>query len=605
MSSRAICGCTVLTSNPKMAPNKEDETICAKGDKIVNVNTSIKSKFVQQICSILVVARILDWYQDLKNKNPLLAFAFSPIEYLVKGPLLFVAGQFGRHFSYIDEKAAQIIATMADTVGQLCQKSLNKNTATPTQRSKTKCVVRSIPGTVITWCVDVVCNLSERLLRKLQTLSRRKPSEDTIQKQFVVQGFQNHGFLYVIVLPLEMYVYLLRYLHRWIHNTDDLSFPPHELLSPEKQAEIQSRRKVSPRKKSRNLLVRLFGLGRPGKLQSISEEMKGELSKSPNKEDAVEKKRKFEDVEDEQESDEDNYGLADRDLENYVSDEDPDYEPDNHDTTDSEEYAEGQTESDIEFEYKDSGYQVIEDSTKSETKTQDTTSDLKQTVTPKIVEGTPPIKSITLRGKAVSKGGFLEGTPPAKTSSPRVKPASIPNESKSKEDSLTTEKKIILSPSKSIQSKSASPQVKVKEESSLNVEENATIQMPTNIGSTEKKAVLQPGKSIQLKPSSPQVKSRDGREKSGQVKSGPFHGKCKDGEENLTQKIEKTTKQKGSKKTENQESLKETKNKGSKGNDGSGDKSGGEKMNGEKPKTETTNTNLTGGDFVSKESKIN
>ena len=39
------------------------------------------------------------------------------------------------------------------------------------------------------------------------------------------------------------------------------------------------------------------------------------------------------------------------------------FQPDNHNTTDSEEYAEGQTESDIEFEVKGSGYQVVEDDT--------------------------------------------------------------------------------------------------------------------------------------------------------------------------------------------------------------------------------------------------
>ena len=78
-----------------MADIKKEETNYAMENENVNVNRNIKSKFVQQICSILMVARILDWYQDFKTKNPLLSTAISPVEYLVTAPLLFVSSQFG------------------------------------------------------------------------------------------------------------------------------------------------------------------------------------------------------------------------------------------------------------------------------------------------------------------------------------------------------------------------------------------------------------------------------------------------------------------------------------------------------------------------------
>ena len=73
------------------------------------------------------------------------------------------------------------------------------------------------------------------------------------------------------------------------------------------------------------------------------------------------------------------------------------------------------------------------------------------------------------------------------------------------------------------------------------------------------------------------------------------------------QPTQKTTKHKGSKKIENQGSVKETKIKGSIGSDASGDQKSKEKLNGEKPKSEKTeikNINIAGGDFVSKESEI-
>ncbi|XP_013403382.1 uncharacterized protein LOC106168759 [Lingula anatina] len=141
-------------------------------------------------------------------------------------------------------------------------------------------------------------------------------------------------------------------------------------VSPQKLAEIQRRRKVSPKKRlpKRPFYQRLAGavlsvfsfgqgkkeLSKPVRIRRQLGSEEGEVDQRPcSASDDAERKRKHDDIESESDSeysdDDDFY-----DDDDYVSEEDPDYEPSREGIADdSLEYQEGETESDVDLQEDD------------------------------------------------------------------------------------------------------------------------------------------------------------------------------------------------------------------------------------------------------------
>ncbi|XP_063433946.1 uncharacterized protein LOC134715597 isoform X1 [Mytilus trossulus] len=162
---------------------------------------------------------------------------------------------------------------------------------------------------------------------------------------------------YIVMFPLALLIRFLRVIQRKLHAIADrpsgtrkssrrkLDRPP---LTPEKVEEIECRRKVSPRKRLNSSILgniksvafRMLGLQTSCVKQTdirqfltCSKHRTFNMSPLMDSEDA-EKKRKHDDIlsDDSSTDDED---LVNMDLKNYVSDEDPDYEPTDEDESDS------------------------------------------------------------------------------------------------------------------------------------------------------------------------------------------------------------------------------------------------------------------------------
>ncbi|XP_050413932.1 uncharacterized protein LOC126828287 isoform X2 [Patella vulgata] len=250
---------------------------------------------------------------------------------------------------------------------------------------KTQVVLQTSPGKVVVWGIGAASNVSDRVLSSVYYATNTQPQEPPKSKHKTDKRILKSPLKspdkkkrrnslrettctfveFTIVLPLEVTTRFLQTIHLWLHlllADAEEQDRQKQNLSPEKAAEIKSRRKVSPRKRIRpstikswsKTAIHFLGLDRilpffgpKCFIKDIDPSLK---DCSPNKSDDGEKKRKFDDIlSDDSTDDQEEQTYMDHlrklDLSQYMSDEDPDYEP-GLESTDSQEYVMGETDSD-------------------------------------------------------------------------------------------------------------------------------------------------------------------------------------------------------------------------------------------------------------------
>ncbi|XP_046583988.1 uncharacterized protein LOC124291126 [Haliotis rubra] len=368
--------------------------------------------FVERVLAIPLLCFVVTLYGIVKRRSPLLD------RYMSRGERVFFIAK--KRVSYLTQELpftlrSKIIVPRVDTIYAAAavratqtwsavivssRKMLHrgKRRVRGFVQRKVGILLCSLPGQVVMWSLDRACGVSEAVLfllrpdlrknRQIEAKSGQNGTSTVISKEHIekLEKGNKKGVMFRVLVimtkPLELLVYLMKGVQTYLHDLADA--PDHSkkngCLSPEKQTEIQSRRKVSPRKKMKSGLIskfqrtiNYFGLAElmPGLRRKfhidISGHSKGQLVTSPNKAEDDEKKRKYEDILSESESDTETEDLNNMDLEKYVSDEDPDFKPNQSgNSTDSEEYREGDTESDIEFETTIGGTIQVKTRTKSQ-----------------------------------------------------------------------------------------------------------------------------------------------------------------------------------------------------------------------------------------------
>lgn len=275
-----------------------------------------------------------------------------------------------------------------------------------------------------------------------------REDEQRIQPSFTLS--------YIVMFPLALLIRFLRVIQRKLHaiadrptGTRKSTRPKFDrpALTPEKVEEIECRRKVSPRKRLNSSII--------GNIKSVAFRMLGfqtscvkqtdirqfltcskhrpfNMSPLMDSEDA-EKKRKHDDIlsDDSSTDDED---LVNMDLKNYVSDEDPDYEPTDEDESDSSiDSDEEEDESDFDTaEIGEGGLVEIKD---------------KENVTPMKNKSKEPEKKPMNENVEKQKESKGKSSPkkvvlsPKKQPSTNVQPVTIMNKSPVKQVSGKDEKK--------------------------------------------------------------------------------------------------------------------------------------------------------------------
>lgn len=275
-----------------------------------------------------------------------------------------------------------------------------------------------------------------------------REDEQRIQPSFTLS--------YIVMFPLALLIRFLRVIQRKLHaiadrptGTRKSTRPKFDrpALTPEKVEEIECRRKVSPRKRLNSSII--------GNIKSVAFRMLGfqtscvkqtdirqfltcskhrpfNMSPLMDSEDA-EKKRKHDDIlsDDSSTDDED---LVNMDLKNYVSDEDPDYEPTDEDESDSSiDFDEEEDESDFDTaEIGEGGLVEIKD---------------KENVTPMKNKSKEPEKKPMNENVEKQKESKGKSSPkkvvlsPKKQPSTNVQPVTIMNKSPVKQVSGKDEKK--------------------------------------------------------------------------------------------------------------------------------------------------------------------
>ncbi|XP_067665683.1 cylicin-1-like [Haliotis asinina] len=463
--------------------------------------------FVERVLAIPLLCFVATLYGIIKRKSPLLDRHLSRCE-----RLFFIAK---KRVSYLTQELplrlrSKIIVPRVDSLYAAAAVKVTQTwsavivtTRKMLHRGKRRVrgfvqrkvgiLLCSLPGQVVMWSLDRACGVSEAVLfllrpdlrknRQIEAKSGQNGTSTVISKEHTEKCEKGNkkGIMFRVLVimtkPLELLVYLMQGVQSYLHDMADA--PDHSkkngCLSPEKQSEIQSRRKVSPRKKIKSGLlskfqrtINYFGLAElmPGLRRKfhidISGHSKGQLVTSPNKAEDEEKKRKYEDILSESESDSETEDLNNIDLDKYVSDEDPDFKPSQSgNSTDSEEYREGDTESDIEFETTIGGTIQVKTRTKSQSSKSNGKDEGKENK-PETAKG---VDSSHAKGQA--KASPLKAaqvsvrSPPKSNSKPSALKCSTPKHPAGKENSAPQESKPNMSSGskKATDTKSAPPEV--------------------------------------------------------------------------------------------------------------------------------------------------
>ncbi|XP_033750519.1 muscle M-line assembly protein unc-89-like [Pecten maximus] len=381
---------------------------------------SLESHLVKKLSTVPACRAILGYYDAIKTSNKFFELGLTYVETGV----CTVVGNMTKNSwagSTLDQYAGEGIEKLKVKFPIL--EKAPKKLMTKTKRKTMKKVKKGAAtvfdtriGRMFTFGLRTAVTMSENLLVGLQPHGRKSPrkpdkqndgrkSEKTVQTEdgkkvmmvsskeqqtdlsgadmikqkmeaMVEEGPLSKLQMYAmeaLLFPLELTVEFLRTLHGCIPGATK-SAPSRKStrkgkamgVSPEKKMEIESRRKVSPKKRIQSSLLgnlkkvtcRVLGLGSSAKKQSdIRDFIKCSKHRGLNLDPAVEgddmeKKRKHDDVSDGSAStDED---LMYMDLDDYESDEDPDYEPTDSSMSDiSIESDEGESEGELETEKMD------------------------------------------------------------------------------------------------------------------------------------------------------------------------------------------------------------------------------------------------------------
>ncbi|XP_071107245.1 micronuclear linker histone polyprotein-like isoform X1 [Haliotis cracherodii] len=461
------------------------------------------SGFVERVLAIPLVSFVVTLYGIIKRKSPLLDRVLSRGErvfFIVKRRVSsltrdlpfklrskIIVPRVDALYAAAVVKVTQTWSTVIVTSRKMLHRG--KRRVRGFVQRKIGFVLCSLPGQVVMWSLDRACGVSEAVLflvrpdlrkkRQIEAKSGQNGTSTVISKHHIEKHERGNAkgtlfrILVVFTKPLEILVYIMQGVQSYLHHLADTTdhSKKNGCLSPEKQTEIQSRRKVSPRKKIKTGLVskfqrtiNYFGLAElmPGLRRKfhidISGHSKGQLVTSPNKAEDEEKKRKYEDILSESESDSETEDLNNMDLDKYVSDEDPDFKPNQSgNSTDSEEYREGDTESDIEFETTLGGTIQVKTRTKSQSSKSSVKDEGKENK-PETAKGVD-----SSRAKEQTKASPLKAaqvsvrSPPKSTSKPTALKCSTPKHTAGKENSAPQESKPNVSsgPKKATDSKSA------------------------------------------------------------------------------------------------------------------------------------------------------
>ncbi|XP_069137898.1 cylicin-2-like [Argopecten irradians] len=378
---------------------------------------SIESHFIKKLSTVPACQAILGYYEAIKASNRIFEYGLTYVE---TGMCTFVGNITKNSWagSTLDQYAGEGVERLVVKfpILEKAPKKLVTKTRRKTMKKMKKgaaSVFDSRIGRLFTYGLKSAVNMSENLLVGLQPhghKSPRKPdekdgrkSEKTCQTEdgkkvtmvsskeqqtelsgadmikHKMEALADEGsasklqmyFMEVLLFPLELMVEFLRKVHDSIPGAKK-SAPSRKSarkgkpteMSPEKKMEIESRRKVSPKKRIQSSLLgnlkrvtcRVLGLDDTSakKQSDIRDFIKCSKHRGLNLDPVVdgdesEKKRKHDDMSDGSEStDED---LMYMDLDDYESEEDPDYEPTDSSMSDiSIESDEGESEGELEAE---------------------------------------------------------------------------------------------------------------------------------------------------------------------------------------------------------------------------------------------------------------
>ncbi|XP_052285333.1 uncharacterized protein LOC127881470 isoform X2 [Dreissena polymorpha] len=342
------------------------------------VETPLSSSFFKEINGLPVIQVAGDIYSSAKKRYWLLSTGLTAAEHGL-------SGLFGR-LSYtlgiaqrVDELAGESVCRLKEKYPSLHQSPEElKSKASSSFRSAVRFAVKTPPGRLLVSGLDLVIGATDSAAALLNTRDKwdrkcsprpiddqkdelsdeggaeKKPSDKSLQT--------SPAFPKSVVFNIRCYVrdfltYVvnrLKYVRRYICGRKKRI--SRGSMSPDKEREIEARRKVSPRKKvSASLLgrltqktFRLLGLDSTGRIGLDGSLVAGSAD--------AEKKRKHDEIVSEDGSDDD---LANFDYDNYNSEDDPDYEPTQTEETD-ETLSDLSAESDLEVEEKDGNFQLKE-----------------------------------------------------------------------------------------------------------------------------------------------------------------------------------------------------------------------------------------------------
>ncbi|KAL4228118.1 hypothetical protein ACF0H5_013553 [Mactra antiquata] len=338
------------------------------------------SSFIKEVGSLPVVQSVKDLYTSTRSSSRVLNTGLAVVEFTLSNVwnTVFSRSTLG---SRIDDLAGSSVSKLREKYPALNKTPDEiKGETTMSLKKKVRGMMKSKPGVTFIHGLDWALDRSEALLDRMSptpSSPRKQKVTRAVVKQAQVAkdhayasedsgaceaenapekckkthvtttdhgsrkmkfseelGMMDKLYRLSVVLPLEVLVQSLKSFRRYVGGKRKL----HQLLSPEKEKEIGSRRKLSPKKKVQSSFL--------GKLRSRMNKALGynlthvDLSrvsgtKSPDRLDA-EKKRKHEEIASDEGSDIDD-DFNEFDYDNYQSEDDPDYEPESsEDSEDSD-----------------------------------------------------------------------------------------------------------------------------------------------------------------------------------------------------------------------------------------------------------------------------
>lgn len=313
--------------------------------------------FWTRLGSLPIVQSTLDLYVSSKGKNELLGRGLGLIEYgvtVASDPVLKVVDKVPGA-AKLDTLACSCLAKIETKVPAIHDQPLEmlknvKGSARSAVQSSVRRVLRTSPGRQVIRGLDTMITWSEQ---KLDQVEARQQTEDGDEE---AQPAEPGLIVKVGVVPtLDVYLRLLKMMKQVLATIAGLNTRPD---SPRKALDGAPRRKGSPRKRPastsvvQRLTVAAKGMLRlgGGDENSSAPTFAPVLATSSPRTISDKNSKPNADEVSESESEEETVNLEEA-LQNYLSDEDPDYvPPTDQPSADSLEFEEGDTESDIETE---------------------------------------------------------------------------------------------------------------------------------------------------------------------------------------------------------------------------------------------------------------